>query len=50
MRGQLLDLSDMVSLEGTAEESIFSHGPPLLDTGEAASSPFPILGNCRSHV
>ena len=55
-RGQSLDLSDLVPLDADTEESTASRGPPLLGAAqpapspETASSPYPIIGNRRSHI
>ena len=55
-RGQSLDLSDLVPLEGDTEESTASRGPPQFGAAqpdpspEIASSPYPIIGNRKSHI
>jgi micrococcal nuclease len=55
-RGQSLDLSDLVPLETEAESNVATRGPPLLATVESdsapatATSPYPIIGNRRSHI
>jgi micrococcal nuclease len=55
-RGQSLDLSDLVPFESETEGSMSSRGPPLLGAVEsdsatsASSSPYPIIGNRRSHI
>ena len=55
-RGQSLALSDLVPLESETEGSMSSRGAPLLGAVEsdsatsASSSPYPIIGNRRSHI
>ena len=55
-RGQSLDLSDLVPLDADTEGSTASRGPPRLGAvqpdspPEIASSPYPIIGNPRSHI
>ena len=52
-RGQSLDLSDLVPLENETEGSTANRGPPLLGAVEppaSSSSPYPIIGNRRSHI
>jgi len=55
-RGQSFDLSDVVPLETEAEGNVATRGPPQLGTGESeaapafATSPYPIIGNRRSHI
>jgi len=55
-RGQSLDLSDMVPLDSETESSGTSRGPPMLgavqpdSSHDSISSPFPIIGNRRSHI
>ena len=52
-RGQSLDLSDLVPLETETEGNTASRGPPLqgaVDSAPASSSPYPVIGNRRSHI
>lgn len=59
-RGQSLDLSDLVPLEGETESGAAPRGPPalaerspLLDAVESdsvSSTPYPVIGNRRSHI
>src|SRR5215467_9173987 len=55
-RGQSLDLSDLVPLESETEASAANRGPPHVGVApsesllDAASSPYPIIGNRRSHI
>ncbi len=55
-RGQSLDLSDLVPLDNETENSGSSRGPPQLggvqpeSSPDATSSPYPIIGNRRSHI
>ena len=55
-RGQSLDLSDLVPLDSEAESSGTSRGPPQLgavlpeSTPDSTFSPYPIIGNRRSHI
>ena len=55
-RGQSLDLSDLVPLDADTEGSTASRGPPGLgavqpdSSPETASSPYPVIGNRRSHI
>ena len=54
-RGQSLDLSDLVPLGADTEGSTSSRGPPQFgavqpDTSSESSSPYPIIGNRRSHI
>jgi Staphylococcal nuclease homologue len=53
-REQSLDFSDLVPLNTETEGSASSRGPPLLGTNEpdfaAVYSPYPIIGNRRSHI
>ena len=54
--GKPLDLSDIVPLDADAEGSTASRGPPPLgvvqpdSSPETASSPYPVIGNRRSHI
>src|SRR5580765_3566152 len=53
-RRQSLDLSDLVPLDADTEGVAASRGPPLLGAREpdsaVSSSPYPIIGNRRSHI
>ena len=55
-RGQSLDLSDLVPLDTDTEGSTSSRGPPRIgavqpdSSPEPASSPYPVIGNRRSHI
>jgi len=53
-RGQPLDLSDLVPLDAETEGVAASRGPPLIGAQEqdsiVSSSPYPIIGNRRSHI
>ncbi len=53
-RGQSLDLSDMVPLETETEGNTASRAPPLqgaiVSAPASSSSPYPIIGNRRSHI
>lgn len=54
-RGQALDSSDLVPLYGEPESSATSRGPPRLgaiesDSPDAIASPYPIIGNRKSHI
>ena len=55
-RGQSLDLSDLVPLDSDTEGTTASRGPPRFgkvqpnSSPETASSPYPIIGNRRSHI
>lgn len=55
-RGQSLDLSDLVPLESELENSGTSRAPPQLSVAqpesllESENSPYPIIGNRRSHI
>ena len=55
-RGQSLDLSDLVPLDADTEGSPASRGPPRLGAvqldslPDPASSPYPVIGNRRSHI
>jgi len=53
-RGQALDLSDVVALDTDTESQALPRGPPGLGIAEldpaAASSPYPIIGNRKSHI
>jgi endonuclease YncB( thermonuclease family) len=48
-RGQSLDLSDLVLSESEANSGT-PRGPPGLKAVPAESSPYPIIGNRRSHI
>lgn len=55
-RGQSLDMSDLVPLDSETESSGTSRGPPQLGlvqpepSPDSTSSPYPIIGNRRSHI
>ena len=55
-RGQSLDLSELVPLESGIKGGISSRGPPQLGAAQPesspdiTSSPYPIIGNRRSHI
>jgi hypothetical protein len=53
-RGQSFDLSDLVPLDAETEGVAATRGPPLLGAREpdsaASSSPYPIIGNRKSHI
>ncbi|HJY82595.1 MAG TPA: thermonuclease family protein [Candidatus Binatia bacterium] len=55
-RGQSLDLSDLVPLEYETQGNTVTRGPPQVGVApseslpDAASSPYPIIGNRRSHI
>jgi micrococcal nuclease len=53
-RGQALDLSDRMMLEAVATGKALSRGPPSLGIADldhgASSSPYPIIGNRKSHI
>ena len=55
-RGQSLDLSDLVPLETDLEGNTSSRSPPRFgavqpdSSPETASSPYPVIGNRRSHI
>ena len=55
-RGQSLDLSDLVPLKSYPESNGTSRGPPQLGavqsefSTDSTSSPYPIIGNRRSHI
>lgn len=53
-RGELLDLSDLVPQEGTADSGASTRGPPRLGAFEHEASPttssYLIIGNRRSHI
>jgi endonuclease YncB( thermonuclease family) len=59
-RGQALDLSDLVPLEGETESGASPRGPPAfaerspllgaVESDSVSSAPYPIIGNRRSHI
>lgn len=53
-RGQSLDLSDLATLDAEGEGSTSSRGPSRIGAAEpdslTSSSPYPIIGNRRSHI
>ena len=56
LRGQSRDLSDLVPFDADTKGSTSSRGPPQVGevqpdpSPESTSSPYPIIGNRRSHI